>query len=120
MPNHQKRNKMQALLLPLRALVRRGTYTLLTFTLIALATTAMAATFAIVRATLWRDLPYREPSALANTYTFEPVNRDSSQQMALSPMMFARWRANAAVWQGIEGYSPATVSVAGDGNAEGL
>ena len=103
-----------------RALIRRPGYTALTFVLIATATTATSATLAVVRATLWRDLPYREPAALANITTYEPVNRDSSQQMASSAMMLARWRSDASAWQAIEGYSPITISVAGDGNAEGL
>ena len=111
---------MRELSRTLRALARRGPYTSLAFALIAMATTATTATFAVVRATLWRELPYRDPSSLANIFTLEPVNRDSSQQMASSALMLARWRANAVVWQGIEGYSPLTLSVSGDASAEGL
>jgi len=90
------------------------------FALVALATTATSATFAVVRATLWRELPYRDATALTNIYTTEPVNRDSSQQMASSPMMLARWRESATTLSGVEGYSPISVSVAGDGDPEAL
>jgi predicted permease len=90
------------------------------FALIALATTATTATFAVVRATLWRDLPYHDPTALVNIYTTEPVNRDSTQQMASSAMMVARWRENTKTLAGVEGYSPINLSVAGDGEPESL
>jgi predicted permease len=90
------------------------------FALVALATTATSATFAVVRATLWRELPYRDATALTNIYTTEPVNRDSSQQMASSAMMLARWRESATTLSGVEGYSPISVSVAGDGDPEAL
>jgi predicted permease len=85
------------------------------FALVTLATTATSATFAVVRATLWRDLPYRDATALVSIYTTEPVNRDSSQQVASSAVMLAGWRERARTLTGVEGYSPITVSVAGDG-----
>jgi putative ABC transport system permease protein len=90
------------------------------FALVALATTATSATFAVVRATLWRELPYRDATALANIYTTEPVNRDSSQQVASSAMMLAHWRESARRLSGVEGYSPISISVAGDGDPEAL
>ena len=103
-----------------RTLVRRPSYSGLMLALITLATTATTATFAVVRATLWRELPYRDASALTNIYTTEPVNRDSSQQVASSAMLLARWRDNARTLSGVEGYSPINVSVAGDGEPEAL
>ncbi len=90
------------------------------FALIALATTATSATFAVVRATLWRYLPYRDATTLANISTLEPVNRDSTQRMASSAMMLARWRETARTFAGVEGYSPVSISVAGDGEPEAL
>lgn len=90
------------------------------FALVALATTATSATLAVVRATLWRELPYRDATALTNIYTTEPVNRDSSQQLASSAMMLARWRESARTLSGVEGLSPISVSVAGDGDPEAL
>src|SRR5205085_287707 len=72
------------------------------------------------RATLWRDLPYREPSALANIYTTEPVNRDSTQQIASSAMMLARWRASNRTLAGLEGFTPLSLSIAGDGQPEAV
>ena len=103
-----------------RALVRRPAYSGLMFALMTLATTGTSATFAVVRATLWRDLPYRDANALANIYTTEPVNRDSTQQVASSAMMLARWRESARGFSGVEGYSPISLSVAGDGEPEAL
>jgi putative ABC transport system permease protein len=103
-----------------RALVRRPSFSGLMLALVTLATTATSATFAVVRATLWRELPYRDAGALANIYTTEPVNRDSSQQVASSAMLLARWRDNARTLSGVEGYSPINVSVAGDGDPEAL
>ena len=111
---------MQAVSRTYRALTRRLAYSGLMFALIVLATTATSATFAIVRATLWRDLPYRDASALANISTLEPVNRDSTQQMASSAMMLARWRETSRTFAGVEGYSPVSISVAGDGDPESL
>ena len=58
---------MQALSQTLRALYRRPAYSALMFALIALATIATSATFAIVRATLWRALPYRDANTLVVT-----------------------------------------------------
>ena len=104
----------------LRTLARRPAYSGLLFALITLATTATTATFAVVRATLWRELPYRDAAALTNISTTEPVNRDSSQQVASSALMLARWREGARTLSGVEGYSPISVSVAGDGDPEAL
>src|SRR5215207_2140055 len=111
---------MEAVSRTFRVLGRRPVYSGLMFALIALATTATSATFAVIRATLWRDLPYRDPSALANISTLEPVNRDSTQRMASSAMMLARWREATRTFAGIEGYSPISISVAGDGDPEAL
>ncbi|HEU4996652.1 MAG TPA: hypothetical protein VFT29_17670, partial [Gemmatimonadaceae bacterium] len=90
------------------------------FALITLATTATGATFAVVRATLWRELPYRDPGTLVNVYTTEPVNRDSTQMMASSAMMVSRWREATRTLTSVEGYSPINMSVAGDGDPEAL
>src|SRR5687768_9208662 len=111
---------MQAVSRTFRALSRRPAYSGLMFALIALATTATSATFAVVRATLWRDLPYHDANALVNISTLEPVNRDSTQRMASSAMMVARWRDATRTLTGVEGYSPISVSVAGDGDPEAL
>jgi predicted permease len=111
---------MQALTKTAQALVRRRAYSGLMFALIVLATTATGATFAVVRATLWRELPYRDGNALVNVYTTEPVNRDSTQMMASSPMMLSRWREATRTLTSVEGYSPINVSVAGDGDPEAL
>jgi predicted permease len=111
---------MNALSQAARALVRRRAYSGLTFVLIALATAAMSATFAVVRATLWRDLPYRDPARLVNIYTTEPVNRDSTQQVASSAVMLARWREHTGMLSAVEGYSPVSISINSDGNPEAL
>ena len=111
---------MQRLSLSFRALARRPAYSWLMLGLVALATTATTATFAVIRATLWRDLPYRAPNALVNIYTLEPVNRDSTQQMASSAMMLVHWRENTRTLFGVEGYTPVSLSVAGDGAPEAL
>ena len=100
-------------------LMRRRAFAGLMLALVALATTAASATFTIARATLWRALPYREPDALVNVFTTEPVNRDSTQMMASSAMMLSRWR-EASRTLTVEGYSPVNVSVAGDGEPEAL
>jgi putative ABC transport system permease protein len=119
-PEYTGRFSLHAPRLTLRALIRRRAYTGLALALISLATAAATATFAVVRATLWRDLPYREPDALANIYGAEPVNRDSTQRMASSAAMLVRWRENTRALAGVEGYSPVSVSLAGDGEPEAL
>ena len=103
-----------------RALWRRRTFASLTLMLIALAATATGAKFAIVRATLWRALPYADASALVQIYTREPVTRDSAQEVIASALMLARWRERASALAGIEGYTPLNLSVAGTGEAESL
>ena len=104
----------------LRVLLRRRTYFGLMLALVVLATTAAGATFAVARATLWRDLPYRDPNALLNIFTTEPVNRDSTQMVASSAMLLSRWRESARTLTGVEGYTPVHVTVAGDGEPEAL
>ena len=111
---------MHALTRTLRVLLRRRAYFGLMLALVALATTAASATFAIARATLWRDLPYRDPGALLNVFTTEPVNRDSTQMMASSAMMVSRWREASRTLTSVEGYTPVNVSFAGDGDPEAV
>ena len=111
---------MKAISQTFRSLLRRRAFSGLALGLIALATTATVATFAVVRATLWRDLPYRDPATLVNIYSTEPVNRDSTQQMASSAMMLARFREATRGVSGVEGSTPVVLSVAGDGNPEAL
>ena len=111
---------MHALTTTLRVLLRRRAYFGLMLALVALATTSAGATFAIARATLWRDLPYRDPSALLNIFTTEPVNRDSTQMVASSAMLLSRWRESARTLTSIEGYTPVNVSVGGDGDPEAI
>jgi predicted permease len=103
-----------------RALLRRRTFAALTLMLVALAATATGATFAIARATLWRELPYADPGALVQLYTREPVTRDSAQEVIASALMLARWRERASVFTGIEGYTPVNLSVSSTGEAESL
>lgn len=111
---------MHALARTFRGLLRRRAFAGLMLALTALATTAASATFTVARAILWRALPYRDPEALVNVFTTEPVNRDSTQMMASSAMMVSRWRAGARTLTSVEGYSPVNVSVAGDGEPEAL
>ena len=111
---------MHALTTTLRGLLRRRVYFGLMLALVALATTAAGATFAIARATLWRDLPYRDPSALLNVFTTEPVNRDSTQMVASSAVMISRWREASRTLTNVEGYTPVNVSFAGDGDPEAV
>jgi predicted permease len=88
--------------------------------LVALATTAAGATFAIARATLWRDLPYRDANALLNIFTLEPVNRDSTQMVASSAMLLSRWREGTRTLMGVEGQTPVALSFAGGGDPEAV
>jgi predicted permease len=105
---------------PFRALKMRPAYSGLVLALITLATTASSATFAVVHATFWRDLPYRAAAELTNIFTTEPVNGVSSQQVASSALLLARWRESARTLSEVEGYTPIGLSVAGDGEPEAL
>src|SRR4051794_34207531 len=101
-----------------RSLRRRPVFALLSFVLLTLATAAVTAIFAIVNATLLRPLPFREPGQLMSINTTEPVTRDSVQNVVSGPLQLVRWRAETRVFSQIEGYTPVTLDLSGDGQPE--
>jgi predicted permease len=103
----------------LRALRRRPTFTLLTLGLLTLATAAVAAIFAVVNATLLRPLPYRDPDALHWIATTEPTG-DSLEEVVAAPIQIARWRAETRTLTSVEGWTPVTLDLSGDGDPEAL
>ena len=109
---------LRAVLGAARALRRRPAFALLSVGLMALGVGAVTAIFAVVNATLLRPLAYRDPEALYALSGTEPINRDSTTQLALSWMQLARWRAETRAFSDIEGYTPATMKLLGAGEPE--
>jgi predicted permease len=95
-------------------------FTMLSLVLLTLAAGAVTAIFAIVNATLLRPLPYRDPEQLMGVITTEPVTRDSIQEMVAGPIQLARWRGQTRAFTQIEGYTPVTLNLRGDGEPEAL
>jgi putative ABC transport system permease protein len=103
-----------------RSLRRRPTFAGLNLILLTLAAGAVTAIFAIVNATLLRPLPFREPENLMSVLTTEPVTRDSLTEIVASPLQLARWRSQTRAFTTIEGYTPVTLDLSGDGEPEAL
>lgn len=103
----------------MRSLRRRPTFTALTLGLLVLATAAVAAIFAVVNATLLRPLPYHDPAALYAIATTEPT-ADSLEEVVAAPMQIARWRAGTHTLTSVEGWTPVTLDLSGDGDPEAL
>jgi putative ABC transport system permease protein len=109
-----------ALRLAVRALRRRPLFTALATGLLALALAALGAIAAVVNGTLLRPLPYAHPEALHALSSPEPADGDSTVDLALSPRLLTRWRAESRAFAGIEGFTPATIKLTGDGEPEPL
>ena len=103
-----------------RSLWRRPTFSLLSLVLLTLAAAAVTAIFAIVNATLLRPLPFRDPERLTAVLTTEPAKGDSVQEIVAGPTLLARWRDQTRAFTQIEGSSPVTLSLSGDGEPEAL
>ena len=103
-----------------RSLTRRPTFSLLSLVLLTLAAAAVTAIFAIVNATLLRPLPFRDPERLTAVITTEPLKKDSVQEIVAGPALLARWRDQTRAFTQIEGYSPISLSLSGDGDPEAL
>jgi putative ABC transport system permease protein len=111
---------LTTLRLAVRALCRRPLFTALATGLLALALAALGAIAAVVNGTLLRPLPYRAPDALYTLLAPEPADGDSLVDLVLSPRLLTRWRAESRAFTGIEGYTPATIKLTGEGEPEPL
>jgi predicted permease len=103
-----------------RALARRPVYAGLSVLLLALGVAAVTAIFAVINAALLRPLPYAAPRALFAVWGTEPVTHDSVASSPLAAMQLVRLRRDNRSFEKLEGYTPATFKLLGDGNPESV
>ncbi len=103
-----------------RALLRRPLFAALSIGLLGLALAAVGTITAVVNATLLRPLPYRAPERLYVVSAPERVAGDSTSDLVLGARLLTRWRAESKAFDDIEGYTPATLKLTGNGEPEPL
>src|ERR671927_271865 len=99
-----------------RTLSRQPGFTAVAVLTLALGIGANTAIFSVIDAALLRSLPYREPARLVHLWETKR-SRDFEQREASYPDLID-WRAQGSeVFEGLAGYTPRPVTLAGAGEA---
>jgi predicted permease len=97
----------------IRSILKTPAFTAVAILTIAVGIGATTSIFSVVRAVLLRPLPYAEPGRLMTVWMTNPL--ENIEKDVTSWPMFSEWRAQAASFEAMSGYSPTRATLLGDG-----